>query len=152
MSLPCQRSQITKLTSTNSAAQLILRRWKSRIQIKHRAKRVLAHKHSPNSRWWGSKNRQQLASAMSTSISGAKLTSVLIHTLANIDSFGSYVVDIERREAGAALHKKHRYKYAPSALACSRTDAGLIRSEQSNKAQGPRYRTTVYSHTESAMH
>ena len=89
---------------------------------------------------------------MSTSISGAKLTSVLIHTLANIDSFGSYVVDIERREAGAALHKKHRYKYAPSALTCSRTDAGLFRSEQSNKVQGPRNPPTVHGHKKNAMH
>jgi hypothetical protein len=39
----------------------------------------------------------------------------LIHVLANPDlSFWSAAIDfdIERREAGAALHKKHRHKHA----------------------------------------
>ncbi len=60
------------------------------------------------------RQRQQRGHQDLGSEAKSELTSGLIHVFAKNDSLLSYAIgfDIERREAGAALQKKHRQKHA----------------------------------------
>ena len=62
----------------------------------------------------------------------------MIHVFAKNDSLLSYAIDfdIERREADAALQKKHRQKHASLSMSFAAVQTMIVRREQINKVQG----------------